>query len=482
MSPISKSPPITERWAKLAKSARPGASSPVAGSATSTMSTTDLCGHVLRELTVRAGHDEAEVFLKRGRSRRLEIGLTGEVSLFSQERAWAVRAGGKTAGGHRGSFFAAGTGDPRPEGPWPEPSGRSLELPEPQPVPAWNPPSDLDTPLIGETEGLKLLASLAREIAAELPGARLLRGALEDGSSEAELLNSRGVAARYRHRVAALHLEASGPAGPGLPAPQASLYLAAREAKRFHPGALARRLANRLAVASSGRPPGTTGPAEILLAPSVAATLLAGLLPLFVGGRGTSRFTALRDRRGRIGNRCLTLIDNGRFPGGIFEAPVDGEGVPTQEVLLIEEGTFRQPLLAWWQVGQSGFLATGCSRRPGWRDLPLPGPTHLYIKPEPRISVASMLQALKAGYYLIDPVGPMALDVEADTFSLPVLGFAVEAGRATAPVSPARLAGRIGDLLRGIVAVGRDLQFQILDGMIGSPTLLVSGLEIWGEG
>jgi PmbA protein len=435
---------------------------------------TDLSAHVLRELKVRAGYDQAEVFLKRGRSRRLEIGPVGEVSVFSQERAWAVRAGGRS-----GSFFSAGTGEPRPEGPWPEPLGRPLELPEPAPAPAWNPPSDLDTPLIGESEGLKLLASLARELATELPGARLLRGVLEDGSSEAELASSRGVAARYRHRVAALHLEASG---PGHPAPQASFYLAAREARRFHPGALARRLADRLAVAATGQPPEGSGPAEVLLAPPVAAALLAGLLPLLVGGRGTSRFTSLRDRRGRIGNRCLTLIDNGRLPGGIFEAPVDGEGVPCQEVSLIEEGTFRQPLLAWWQVGETGFLATGCSRRPGWRDLPTPGPTHLYIKPDPKISVASMLQALKTGYYLIDAPGPMTLDVEADSFSLPVLGFAVDAGRATAPVKGARLSGRLGDLLRGIVAVGRDLQFQMLDGMIGSPTLLVSGLEVWGEG
>jgi predicted Zn-dependent protease len=92
-----------------------------------------------------------------------------------------------------------------------------------------------------------------------------------------------------------------------------------------------------------------------------------------------------------------------------------------------------------------------------------------------------MLQALKSGYYLLDSTGPLALDIEADSFSLPVLGFAVEAGRATAPVNRARLSGRLGDLLRGIVAVGRDLQFQLLDGMIGSPTLLVSGLEVWGE-
>src|SRR5262249_42543719 len=161
--------------------------------------------------------------------------------------------------------------------------------------------------------------------------------------------------------------------------------------------------------------------------------------------------------RGRIGHRCLTLIDNGRLPGGIFEAPVDGEGMPCREVLLIEEGTFRQPLLAWWQVGETGMTPSGCSRRPCWRGLPPPGPPHLYVKPDPRISVGSLLSAVKRGHYLIDAPSALDLDLEADLFRLPVQGFAVEAGRATAPIARACLTGRVGDLLRGIAAVGRDL-------------------------
>ncbi|HEX2645123.1 MAG TPA: hypothetical protein VHU81_19140, partial [Thermoanaerobaculia bacterium] len=104
---------------------------------------------------VRRGLPSAEVFLKRGRSRRLERTLFTEASSTTQEKAWAVRAGH-----HRGSFFAAGSGEPTPGGPWPEPAGRAIELPEPMAVPPWNEPSDFDAPLIGEREGLKLLESL----------------------------------------------------------------------------------------------------------------------------------------------------------------------------------------------------------------------------------------------------------------------------------------------------------------------------------
>src|SRR6185295_14368371 len=241
-----------------------------------------------------------------------------------------------------------------------------------------------------------------------------------------ELANSRGLRARTRSRISTFYIEA---AGPGSPASTASLYVAAREPRHFHPTALARRLADRLAVSASGAAPERDS-GEFLLAPTVAAHLLAGLLPLLVGSGPGSR---LLGARGRFGSDRVTLIDNGRLAGGAFESPVDGEGVPTREVVLVEEGLFRQPLLAWWQEGAAAGEPSGCTRRPGWRDLPSPGPTHLYLKPEQRTSVASLLGSVAQGYYLIDVTGPGRFDLAADRFDLPVCGFAVQSGRASAP-------------------------------------------------
>jgi PmbA protein len=424
---------------------------------------------------LRRGLPEVEVFAKRGRSRRLELTPVTETSVYSQEQGWAVRAGDP-----RRSFFAAGTGEPLKDWPGPEAAGRPIRLPEPAALSSapWNEPSDFDAPLAGEREGLKLLESLGRELSAELPGARLLRAALEDGSSESEILNSRGLAARFRSRTSSLYLEA---AGPGRPAASASVYLSAREARRFHPTALARRLADRLAVSAQGSPPDRDR-SELLLAPPVIARLLCGLLPLLVGPRAGSLLAGLRDRWGRIGSERLTLIDNGRLAGGVLESPVDGEGVPTREAVLVEEGVFRQPLLAWWQAESHPETGTpsGCTNRPGWRDLPVPGPTHLFLKPDPRIPVASLLGSMAHGYYLIDVTGGGHFDLGEGTFALPVCGFAVERGRASAPVARAWLCGGTGDLLQGIAGVGRDLTFQPLHGMIGAPTVLVTGLELRG--
>lgn len=450
----------------------------------------------------RDGFDEAEVYAKSGHSRRIAVGAEGATTGFHREAGWAVRASGA-----RASFAAGGTGVPDPREPWPDPDGEPFRLPDPVDSPPWSAPDDLDSSLTGEAEGRRLLDGLARELAAELPGARLATAVLEDGASEHALVNGRGISVRWRSRLAALRAEAilprSGRSGPAV----ANLYLAEREARRFSPKVLARRLADRLAVAagSEAAPDAERDRAEVLLDPAVATRLLAGLLPLWVGPDAGVAAQALRDRGGRLASPAVTLIDDGRLRGGVLSAPCDGEGVATRAVTLVDGGHFRQPLLAWNQLrgaagGPAGralaalasgtaagrTVASGCARRPSWRDLPQPGPTHLYLRPQPDVGVGALLAEMARGYYLLDADASGggsggcsgSFDLEADRFRLPVRGFAVEAGRAVAPLPSAVLGGGIGALLRGVQAVGRDLTFLPLGGMIGSPSLLVTGLEL----
>ncbi len=434
----------------------------------------------LKALLAR-GLPEVEVLAKRGRSRRFALDGERTASSYAEERGWAVRAGDR-----RGSLFACGTGDPSPEGPWPPAYPPALRLSTPQPPPPWKEPSDFEVPLIGEREGLALLQGIARELSAELPRGRLLTATLEDGSSEGRITSSKGLAATFRGRLAALRLEAIG---PGLSRP-AVVEQSEREARRFNPKALARKLADRLAVgAAPGLADGEERSGDLLLAPAVAARLLAGLAPLFFGPRTDGEISAVLGGAVRIGSEALTLIDDGRFPGGVFESPIDGEGTPTREVAIVERGNFLGPVLSPGQArganptGAAGSRAqiSGIARRASFRDLPTPGPSHLYIRPDGKISVGGLLGSVAIGTYLIDALGPARFDFAAGTFALPVCGLAVEKGKATAPIGHAWLSGEISDLLRGIAAVGRDLAFLPLGGMIGSPTLLVHGLVLRGR-
>ncbi|HUO86694.1 MAG TPA: metallopeptidase TldD-related protein, partial [Thermoanaerobaculia bacterium] len=338
----------------------------------------------------------------------------------------------------------------------------------------WSEPADIEAPLIGEAEGERLLTAIGEELAGELPAARLVGAVLEDGSSRSRLTSSRGVDVAWRSRVALLHLEAECPAGA------VAVDLAAREARRFGPGAIARRLADRLALVDAPPPAGFAARdrGELLLAPPLVARLLAALTPYLVGRRAVERMAALRDRRGRVGSAALTVVDDGRFPGGLLATPCDGEGVTTRAVTLVEQGVFRQPLVAWYEARDLDARPSGCSRRPSWRDLPRPGPTHLYLAPSPGVAVADLLADLARGYYLLDAAGPVSVDLEAATFSLRVAGFAVQSGRAVAPAGGLVLAGAVGTLWRGVQAVARDLDFVVDDGLVGSPTVLVTGLEL----
>jgi predicted Zn-dependent protease len=420
---------------------------------------------LLADLTSQ-GLETAEVFAKRGRSRHFARSGGGEVATSSTEAGWAVRAGD---GG--GSFFFAGSGAPAPgHQDWPAPGGAPLVLPQPAAAAAWREPPEVEAPLLGEREGLALLAGLARQLEAEMPGARLLTATLDDGASESAVVSSRGVAAAWRSRAAALSAEAAAPGGAA-----ASLAVAAGAARQLDARSLARRLGDLLAVAQGAAPERDRG--SFLVAPAVGARLLAGLVPLFTGA---ARPAALSDGEGRLGSERLTVVDDGRLADGALAAPADGEGMPTGPVTLVAEGRFRQALRPWSAAGEGE--PSGCLRRPGWRDFPRPGPSHLFIPAAARTSVGSLLAELARGYYLIDAPSAGSFDLAEDRFRLPVRGFAVAAGRVQGAVAGAVLTGSVGSLLRGLRAVARDLTFFPLGGMIGTPTLLLTGIEITAAG
>jgi len=365
-------------------------------------------------------------------------------------------------------------------------------LPDPSPIVRWSDPPDLDSPLLTELEAQALLNAIGEALASELPGATLVEAALEDGSSASTLASSHGIRARWRHRVAWVRLVAalpeSLPAGAALGAPvRATVEQGAREARRLQPRALARALADRLAVRARGDLPDRES-GDVVLAPAVAARLLAGLLPLLVGPEARERAAPRIDASGRIGSPQLSIVDDGRLPNGLLAAAIDGEGVPTRAVPLVEGGLYRQPLLAWWQARGAGSgagggsngarVASGCSGRPSFRDLPRPGPTHLFVRPQEGVRPAMLVGEMAGGCYLLDVDGPGGFDLDADRFALPVCGFQLAAGAARRPLAGGWLVGSVGALLRGVAGVARDLTFFPLQGMIGSPTLRVSGLEV----
>jgi predicted Zn-dependent protease len=255
------------------------------------------------------------------------------------------------------------------------------------------------------------------------------------------------------------------------------LSLAERDHHEFRPGVIAKRLANLLLLTQQGAAPSRER-GDILISSVVAARLLASLLPLFLGAEAEALAKSFQDRKGRLGSDHLTIIDDGRLIGGVLESPVDGEGLPTGPVVLVEQGRYRRPIADWRESSSPQRPVIACTRRESWRDLPHTSPSHLYLQPQSGVAVGELLESVTRGYYLLEPLGPGTFDFQRDRFRLPVCGFVLRGGQATAPLSRTWLEGGISSFLRNIQAVARDLSFQPLGAMIGAPSLLVSGLGL----
>ena len=408
----------------------------------------------------RRGFPAAEIFEKRGRSRRFSRDTFRISQSVAHEEGWALRAGDS-----RRSLFYAATGKAEPAVALPEPSPHPLDLPEPRAIEPWSAPTEFDALLATESEATNLLAAIERELRRELPKSRLVAALLEDGAAEWTLLSTRGLRAGSRARAAYLRLEVEDGER------RCRFEGAEREARQFEPRALALRLVDRLCALEESRDRSPAGDeSELLLAAPLAARLVQALAPLFLGQAANERLAGL----GTL-SPALTLIDDGRRASGVLESPVDGEGLPCGPALLVEQGRFVRPLLTWWEAG--GVAVPGCARRASWRDLPRRAATHFYVAPS-STAVAELVESVSSGCYLLDAEGAVQIDPVSLAFEVAVSGLHLTAGRAVAPLGRVRLCGDVKSFLGGIRVLARDLLFVPGDGMFGAPSMLVDGLRV----
>ena len=455
----------------------------------------------------RSGAPNAELYVKAGNTRRIEIDpwmapvtadpddLQAQVSVLD-ERGWALRAGGAS----RALFLAD-------SGPLPEPSGwrrlnrhslrsGTLRLPsassKPTPRSAAFPEADAgNRPRDDEeTAGLAFLHDLLRRLGERMPEARLVRGRLDSGASAAALASTTGVTARSARRLATVELDfaASRDGRHG----HCRLYRAASNLHRLGADSIASEIAEHLTLATASPPPFLPA-GEVAVSPALACNLLALLAPLLRGRDGWRRLRKLGAGR-PLGPPQLQIVDDGGLDAGWMSAAFDDEGVPTRAVALVRDGAPGEPLLSWEDDGWSGFAAAGCRRRSGWRALPELCHSHLYLTgaSEPAEAIRT---GIVHGCYLVDRVHdgrchatfePSAKggagNLEEGRFEIDAIGVVIRRGTVLGEAPKVRLTGSVRQLLQGIRAIGDDLRFLPAPGAVGAPTLLLTGLQVEAVG
>jgi PmbA protein len=229
---------------------------------------------------------------------------------------------------------------------------------------------------------------------------------------------------------------------------------------------IAQRLSDRCLIPLRGGPaPVSRG--ELLLDPEVAAALVSALLPLFCGdARRTLLSKRYLDRTGRFAAEGISLIDD-----ATTQFACDGEGSPVRRNVVVEDGVFQARLHDLSSAARSGERPTGNGWRPSFRVPPEAGSSRFFLEARKAVAPLDLLAGVARGIYATAPAAPVRVELDEDRFRLEIEGWALQAGRARAPVSRAIVSGRLSDLLRGLAAAGNDRRWFLQSTLIGAPTL-----------
>jgi PmbA protein len=225
-----------------------------------------------------------------------------------------------------------------------------------------------------------------------------------------------------------------------------------------------------------------SGLRDLIIHPEVGAQLLASLAPLFLAGDASDRvLPELLDRHGQLAAPALTVVDDRTDPSAPITGPCDGEGLPSQRTLLLDQGVPRHRLASFRDATRYGDAARGGAVRVSYRDYPATGIANLMIDTSSGIPAAKLLTSAHRALYLLRPLASVLCDPATDSYRIIASGVWLDGTSVRGWHPTVELCGGLGRLLRSIEAVGTDLRwFQTDQGCIGSPSLLVRRQPVVG--
>ncbi|MCA9974033.1 MAG: TldD/PmbA family protein [Anaerolineales bacterium] len=354
-------------------------------------------------------------------------------------------------------------------------------IPEPRPIPD----ADLriyDPALAELTTDDKVAFAKQVEAAALAADPRIrlcLQTAYIDGIADVYLANSRGFAGSYRSSFAAGYTMAMAMDGEER-AMAMGLGVSTRVAD-LDAAAIGREAGERAAKLLGGKPVPTQR-ATVVYSPYAAAGLIGTLAKALTAEAMQKNRSFLHGKMGQdVAADRVTLLDNGRLPGGIATRPFDDEGSPTSATRLIDEGILQAVLYDSYTAHRDGTDSSGNATRGSHRQPPGLAPTNFYLQPG-NLSPEALIAGVEKGLYVVNTMNTHSINPVSGDYSVSAQGFWIENGQLTHPVNEVTIALPLGELLKNVRAVADDLLFLPFGGAIGSPTFRVDGVMIGGAG
>jgi PmbA protein len=158
-----------------------------------------------------------------------------------------------------------------------------------------------------------------------------------------------------------------------------------------------------------------------------------------------------------------------------YDCPFDDEGTPTQALTLINQGKIEQFYSDRTIARNLGYAPTGNGFRPGLGGYPTPNLVNCIIE-SGKGSLSELISQMGNGL-VIDQILGGGPDISGD-FSINVdLGYRIENGEIVGRVKDTMLAGNVYTILKQILALGSDRQWN---GSCYTPSVLVDGVSVVG--
>jgi len=175
----------------------------------------------------------------------------------------------------------------------------------------------------------------------------------------------------------------------------------------------------------------------------------------------------------------INIVDDhtmllGSGAGGYGTSPFDGDGLPSQRTVVVENGVLRNYLLNTYTARKLSMKSTHNASR-GLAGTPGVGCGNLYLEPG-TLTPEEIISQIPAGFYVTSLMG-FGTNVVTGDYSRGATGLWIENGQITHAVEEVTVAGNLGEMFKNVAAIGNDLVFR---SAIASPTLRIDGMTVAG--
>ncbi|MFP5076004.1 TldD/PmbA family protein [Rhizobium sp. YIM 134829] len=212
----------------------------------------------------------------------------------------------------------------------------------------------------------------------------------------------------------------------------------------------------------------------VVFDPRVARGFASHIASAINGAAVARKTTFLKDSMGsQVMKAGIRVTDTPQIVRGPASRPFDGEGIAGEPLTVVEDGVLRHWLLSTSTARELGLETNGRGVRGG--PAVSPSSTNFALEPG-EISRDDLIKGVSTGFYVTELIGH-GLNMLTGEYSRGASGFWIENGEITYPVSEVTIASNLKQMFMAVtLADDIDRSFGT-----AAPTLAIEGMTLAGK-